>query len=89
MNTMKTVSAITSAATPTTKTTLMPCSRDPLNRLKIARGISAMMPAKMISEIPLPTPRAVICSPIHIRNMVPPVNVVTAVRTKNHWGIVS
>ena len=29
------------------------------------------MPAKIISEIPLPTPRSVICSPSHIRNIVP------------------
>ena len=33
------------------------------------------MPAKMISEEPLPTPREVICSPSHIRNIVPPVSV--------------
>ena len=30
------------------------------------------MPAMMISETPLPMPRLVICSPIHIRNRVPP-----------------
>ena len=35
------------------------------------------MPAKMINEIPLPTPRAVICSPNHIKNMVPPTRVTT------------
>jgi hypothetical protein len=35
------------------------------------------MPAKMISEMPLPMPREVICSPSHIRNMVPPVSVIT------------
>jgi hypothetical protein len=29
-------------------------------------GKPATMPAKMISEMPLPMPRAVICSPIHI-----------------------
>ena len=34
-----------------------------------------MMPTKMISEMPLPMPRAVICSPSHIRNMVPPTSV--------------
>ncbi len=42
----------------------------------IADGSSATMPAKMISEMPLPMPRAVICSPSHIRNMVPPVSVI-------------
>ena len=35
------------------------------------------MPAKMISEMPLPTPRAVICSPSHIRKIVPPTSVIT------------
>ena len=35
------------------------------------------MPAKMISETPLPMPREVICSPSHIKNMTPPVNVTT------------
>ena len=39
-------------------------------------GKRATMPAKMISEMPLPTPRLVICSPIHIRRMVPPVSVI-------------
>ena len=41
-----------------------------------AEGSSATMPEKMISEMPLPMPRAVICSPSHIRNMVPPVSVI-------------
>ena len=36
------------------------------------------MPAKMSSEMPLPRPRSVICSPSHIRNIVP-VTSVTAV----------
>jgi hypothetical protein len=37
----------------------------------------------MISEMPLPMPRAVICSPSHIRNMVPPVSVITVEMRKN------
>ena len=41
----------------------------------------------MISEVPLPTPRAVICSPIHIRNMVPPTSVMTQEKRKNQPGI--
>ena len=45
------------------------------------------MPAKMISEMPLPMPRAVICSPSHIRNIVPPVSVMTVVMRKNMPGI--
>jgi len=35
------------------------------------------MPDTMISDGPLPMPRAVICSPSHIRNMVPPTRVIT------------
>ena len=35
------------------------------------------MPAKMISDEPLPTPREVICSPSQTRNIVPPVKVMT------------
>ena len=45
-----------------------------------------MMPAKMISETPLPTPRAVICSPSHKRNMVPPTSVTTVVKMKKGPG---
>jgi hypothetical protein len=36
-----------------------------------ALGRPATMPAKMMIEMPLPKPRSVICSPSHIRNMVP------------------
>ena len=32
------------------------------------------MPAKMMNEMPLPTPRVVICSPSQIRNIVPAVS---------------
>ena len=47
-----------------------------------AWGNCATMPAKMMSEMPLPTPRAVICSPSHIKNTVPPTSVM-AVVTRN------
>ncbi len=40
----------------------------------------------MMSEMPLPMPRAVICSPSHIRNMVPPVSVITVEMRKNMPG---
>ena len=40
------------------------------------------MPAKMMSEDPFPTPRDVICSPSHTRNIVPPVSV-TIVEMRN------
>ena len=44
------------------------------------------MPAKMISETPFPTPRLVICSPIHISSMVPPVRVTMVERVKKGPG---
>ena len=36
------------------------------------------MPEKIMIEIPLPKPFSVICSPNHIRNIVPDVIVITA-----------
>ena len=56
------------------------------NSPTIALGRPATMPAKMMSEMPLPTPRAVICSPSHIRNMVPPASVITVEMRKNKPG---
>ena len=47
------------------------------------------MPDMMISEVPLPTPRAVICSPSHIRNMVPPTSVTTVEMRKNQPGSIT
>ena len=52
----------------------------------IADGSSATMPDMMMSEMPLPIPRAVICSPSHIRNMVPPVSVITVESRKPQPG---
>ena len=48
----------------------------------IAFGSPAAMPAKMMSEMPLPRPRSVICSPSHMRNIVPVTSVI-AVTTRN------
>ena len=45
------------------------------------------MPDMMIRLVPLPMPRAVICSPSHIRNMVPPTRVITQEKRKNQPGI--
>ena len=44
------------------------------------------MPAKMMSDVPLPTPRCVICSPSHIRKTVPPTSVITVVARKKIPG---
>ena len=56
---------------------LVPAARS----LAPARAAAAAdaMPAKMRIEMPLPRPRSVICSPSHIRNMVPVTRVVTVV----------
>ena len=45
----------------------------------IADGKPATIPAKIIIEIPFPTPRSVICSPNQIRNIVPVTSVTTPV----------
>ena len=42
-----------------------------------ALGISATIPAKIINEIPFPIPLCVICSPNHIKKIVPATIVVT------------
>jgi len=47
------------------------------------------MPAKIRIEIPLPRPRSVICSPSHIRNMVPAVRLITAVMRKPKPGLIT
>ena len=43
-------------------------------RLLMPLGILATIPAKMIREIPFPTPFSLICSPSHIRKAVPAVS---------------
>ena len=47
-----------------------------------ARGISATIPENIINDIPLPIPLCVICSPSHIKKMVPATNVITVVNLK-------
>ena len=54
-----------------------------------ACGRLATMPEKMISEMPLPMPRLVICSPSHIRKIVPPVSVTMVVSLKNRPGLMT
>ena len=52
----------------------------------MAEGSPATMPAKMIIEMPLPSPRSVICSPSHMRNIVPVMRVMTVTRRKARPG---
>ena len=47
-----------------------------------ALGISATIPEKIINEIPLPIPLWVICSPNHIKKIVPATKVITVVSLK-------
>jgi len=56
------------------------------NRPPMALGRPAAMPAKIRIEMPLPRPRSVICSPSHIRNIVPATRLTTAVRRKPKPG---
>src|SRR5882757_9303384 len=87
---MKTMKAITATAI-TITTRISPVDNAPWrpssSMLASAEGSSATMPERMISEMPLPMPREVICSPSHIRNMVPPVSVIAVERRKNRPGV--
>ena len=52
----------------------------------MAEGSRATMPAKMISEMPLPMPRSVIISPSHMMKAVPRVRVSTVISRKAQPG---
>ena len=54
-----------------------------------ARGISATIPAKIIKDIPFPIPLWVICSPSHIKKIVPATIVVTVEILKNNPGFIT
>ena len=47
-----------------------------------ARGISATIPENIINDIPFPIPLCVICSPSHIKKIVPATKVITVVNLK-------
>ena len=49
-------------------------------------GNRATIPAKMIRDMPFPIPLSVICSPSHMRNAVPEVNVSTVMSRNDHPG---
>ena len=59
------------------------------NMRTAASGMSVTMPAKMISEMPLPMPRSVICSPSHMMKAVPVVSEIIVSRRKLHPGSVT
>ena len=47
-----------------------------------ARGISATIPENIINDIPFPIPLDVICSPNHIRKVVPATKVIVVIILK-------
>ena len=47
------------------------------------------MPAKMMSDMPLPMPRSVICSPSHMMNAVPVVSEMMVISTKPMPGLMT
>jgi hypothetical protein len=51
-------------------------------RSSTPRGRPTTMPAKISSDIPLPMPRSVICSPSHMTNALPVVRVNIVIRIK-------
>ena len=54
-----------------------------------ALGISATIPAKIINDIPFPIPLWVICSPSHIKKIVPATMVVTVEILKKAPGLIT
>ena len=52
-----------------------------------AAGKPTTMPAKMMSDMPLPMPRSVICSPSHMMKAVPVVSVSTVISRKPQPGL--
>ena len=87
MNTMKAITPTTMISSTMMKAAERAPVRPSSSVLAMASGRLATMPEKMISEMPLPTPRWVICSPSHIRNIVPPVSVTTMVKRKYSPGL--
>ena len=86
MKTTKTSVAISISVTPRITPVLSAPVRPLSKNCASAAGSSATMPTKMMSEMPLPMPRAVICSPSHIRNIVPPTSVITQDAMKKKPG---
>ena len=56
------------------------------NRSATPRGNPTTIPAKISSDMPLPTPRSVICSPSHMMKALPVVRVSMTIRRKPQPG---
>ena len=59
------------------------------NRSATPRGRPTTMPAKISSDMPLPTPRSVICSPSHMMKTLPVVSVSIVISTKPGPGFIT
>ena len=55
----------------------------------MARGSPTTIPVKMIRDMPLPTPRSLICSPSHMMNAVPVVSEMIVSVTKPMPGLMT
>ena len=89
MKTMKAITAIAITRKARMNTGLSAPVRPSSRSVAKACGPLATMPDMMIRLVPLPMPRAVICSPIHIRNMVPPTRVIMQEKRKNQPGSIT
>ena len=88
-NTTNAVTAITMPNNTSASAALISPVRTSSNVPPMAAGKPATIPARMIIEIPLPRPRSVICSPSHIRNIVPATNVMVATNTNCGPGAIT
>ena len=83
---------VTSKATTRIARTCQPCIEPSLTSCAVppsADGSPDTILTKMMIEMPLPIPRSEICSPSHIRNMVPVTSDTVAVNTKPGPGLIA
>ena len=64
---------------------VLPSSKVDANAL----GISATIPENIIKDIPFPTPLNVICSPNHIKNVVPATKEIVVINLKDVPGSIT
>ena len=87
---MNTMAGITTRITKTmTTVSKMPCimSEEVWTESHRAPGRRAMMFAKMMRDMPLPMPRWVMSSPIHMMKAVPATSVTTMMMLVSHAGM--
>lgn len=87
MKTMKATTATMPARSRRTTKRLISPARTSWKVLYMADGMFATMPTNIMRDMPLPIPRSVICSPSHMRNVVPVVRVTIVRSLKSHPGL--